>query len=123
MVDEENSRNPQALADAQKGQVPFGDRVLRRAAGRAAAGQEAGRAHRRPPHRRPGRASTTRRRSRRCTSRSTATGARIFRDVTRENVGKRMAILLIEKGKGEVVTAPVIRTEIGGGRVQISGGG
>ena len=48
-------------------------------------------------------------------------GARIFRDVTRENVGKRMAILLIEKGKGEVVTAPVIRTEIGGGRVQISG--
>ncbi len=50
-----------------------------------------------------------------------AAGARIFRDVTRENVGKRMAILLIEKGKGEVVTAPVIRTEIGGGRVQISG--
>ncbi|MFA7667241.1 MAG: protein translocase subunit SecD [Burkholderiaceae bacterium] len=50
-----------------------------------------------------------------------ARGARIFRDVTRENVGKRMAILLFEKGKGEVVTAPVIRTEIGGGRVQISG--
>lgn len=48
-------------------------------------------------------------------------GARIFKDVTRENVGKRMAILLIEKGKGEVVTAPVIRSEIGGGRVQISG--
>ncbi len=50
-----------------------------------------------------------------------AAGARIFRDVTRENVGKRMAILLIEKGKGEVITAPVIRSEIGGGRVQISG--
>ena len=50
-----------------------------------------------------------------------AAGARIFRDVTRENVGKRMAILLFEKGKGEVVTAPVIRSEIGGGRVQISG--
>jgi preprotein translocase subunit SecD len=32
-----------------------------------------------------------------------------------------MAILLFEKGKGEVVTAPVIRGEIGGGRVQISG--
>jgi len=48
-------------------------------------------------------------------------GARIFKEVTRENVGKRMAILLIEKGKGEVVTAPVIRSEIGGGRVQISG--
>jgi preprotein translocase subunit SecD len=50
-----------------------------------------------------------------------AKGARIFRDVTRENVGRRMAILLIERGKGEVVTAPVIRTEIAGGRVQISG--
>ncbi|NRF66694.1 protein translocase subunit SecD [Aquincola sp. S2] len=50
-----------------------------------------------------------------------AKGARIFRDVTRENVGKRMAILLFEKNKGEVVTAPVIRGEIGGGRVQISG--
>ena len=50
-----------------------------------------------------------------------AKGARIFRDVTRENVNKRMAIILFEKGKGEVVTAPVIRAEIGGGRVQISG--
>ena len=48
-------------------------------------------------------------------------GSRIFKDITRENVGKRMAILLIEKGKGEVITAPVIRTEIAGGRVQISG--
>ena len=48
-------------------------------------------------------------------------GARIFQQVTRENVGKRMAILLFERGKGEVVTAPVIRQEIGGGRVQISG--
>jgi len=48
-------------------------------------------------------------------------GARIFRDITRENVGKRMAILLIEKGNAEVITAPVIRSEIGGGRVQISG--
>jgi preprotein translocase subunit SecD len=38
-----------------------------------------------------------------------AKGTRIFRDVTRENIGKRMAILLFEKGKGEVVTAPVIR--------------
>ena len=48
-------------------------------------------------------------------------GARIFKNVTRENVGKRMAILLVEKGKTEVVTAPVIREEIGGGRVQITG--
>jgi len=48
-------------------------------------------------------------------------GARIFRQVTKENVGKRMAILLIEKGQAEVITAPVINEEIGGGRVQISG--
>jgi preprotein translocase subunit SecD len=48
-------------------------------------------------------------------------GARIFQEVTRENVNKRMAILLIEKGRGEVITAPVIRSEIPGGRVQISG--
>ncbi|MHA7599219.1 protein translocase subunit SecD [Alicycliphilus sp. T452] len=50
-----------------------------------------------------------------------AKGSRIFKDVTRDNIGKRMAIVLFEKGKGEVVTAPVIRSEIGGGRVQISG--
>ncbi len=48
-------------------------------------------------------------------------GAGIFKNVTRENVGKRMAILLIEKGNTEIVTAPVINEEIGGGRVQISG--
>jgi len=48
-------------------------------------------------------------------------GARIFRDVTRDNINKRMAILLFEKGRGEVVTAPVIRAEIPGGQVQISG--
>ncbi|MEI7842734.1 MAG: protein translocase subunit SecD [Gallionellaceae bacterium] len=50
-----------------------------------------------------------------------AVGARKFKEATRENVGKRMAIILFEKGKGEVITAPVIREEIGGGRVQISG--
>ncbi|MCW5258238.1 protein translocase subunit SecD [Verminephrobacter aporrectodeae subsp. tuberculatae] len=50
-----------------------------------------------------------------------AKGARIFRDITRESVGRRMAIVLFEKGRGEVVTAPVIRAEIGGGRVQITG--
>ncbi|MBC2769700.1 protein translocase subunit SecD [Pusillimonas minor] len=50
-----------------------------------------------------------------------AKGARIFRDVTRDNINKRMAILLFEKGKGQVVTAPVIRSEIPGGQVQITG--
>jgi len=49
-----------------------------------------------------------------------AKGARVMRDVSRENVGKRMAILLFEKGKGEVITAPVIRSELGA-RFQITG--
>jgi preprotein translocase subunit SecD len=48
-------------------------------------------------------------------------GARIFRDVTRNNINKRMAIVLFEQGKGQVVTAPVIRSEIPGGQVQITG--
>ena len=42
-----------------------------------------------------------------------AKGARILKDVSRENIGKRMAILLFEKGKGQVVTAPTIRGELG----------
>ncbi|MDH5859088.1 protein translocase subunit SecD [Lampropedia aestuarii] len=50
-----------------------------------------------------------------------APGSRIFRDITRANVNKRMAIVLFERGQGMVVTAPVIRQEISGGRVQISG--
>jgi preprotein translocase subunit SecD len=49
-----------------------------------------------------------------------AKGGRIMRDVSRENVKKRMAILLFEKGKGEVLTAPVIQSELGN-RFQISG--
>ena len=50
-----------------------------------------------------------------------AKGARIMKDLSRENIGKRMAIILFEKGKGEVVTAPVIRSELSGGRIKISG--
>jgi preprotein translocase subunit SecD len=49
-----------------------------------------------------------------------AKGARIMKDISRDNIGKRMAILLFEKGKGEVVTAPVIRGELGS-HFQISG--
>lgn len=48
-------------------------------------------------------------------------GARIFRDVTRDNIDKRLAIVLFENGKGQVVTAPVIRSEIPNGQVEISG--
>ena len=49
-----------------------------------------------------------------------ANGARMMKDVSRDNIGKRLAILLFEKGKGEVVTAPVIRSELGS-HFQISG--
>jgi len=44
-------------------------------------------------------------------------GARIFADVTNQNVNKRMAIILDRN----VYSAPVIREKIGGGRAQISG--
>jgi preprotein translocase subunit SecD len=48
-------------------------------------------------------------------------GTEIFRQVTASSVGQRMAMVLIEKNHAEVVTAPVIRSEIGGGQVEISG--
>ena len=48
-------------------------------------------------------------------------GARIFGQVTAESIGRRLAIILVEKGKGEVVTAPVIQAKIDGGQVQITG--
>ncbi|GFH62375.1 MAG: preprotein translocase subunit SecD [Candidatus Desulfovibrio kirbyi] len=44
-------------------------------------------------------------------------GARIFEQVTGENVNRRMAIVL----DGKVYSAPVIRERIGGGRASISG--
>ncbi|MCP2041348.1 preprotein translocase subunit SecD [Neisseria sp. HSC-16F19] len=48
-------------------------------------------------------------------------GAAIFADLTRNNVGKLMAMVLIDQGKAEVVTAPVINEAILGGRTIISG--
>jgi preprotein translocase subunit SecD len=47
-------------------------------------------------------------------------GARVFQQVTREGVKRRMAILLIDRGKPEVLTAPVIQSELGA-RFQITG--
>jgi len=49
-----------------------------------------------------------------------AKGGRIMRDVSRENFRKRMAMLIFEKGRGEVLTAPSINGELGN-RFQISG--
>ncbi|WP_092483427.1 protein translocase subunit SecD [Candidatus Ichthyocystis hellenicum] len=50
-----------------------------------------------------------------------SSGAEIFRELTRENVGKRLAIVLLEDGVASVVTAPRINEEIPNGRVQITG--
>ena len=50
-------------------------------------------------------------------------GSSIFADLTRANKGKVMAMVLIDQGKSEVVTAPRINEPITGGRVQITGMG
>ncbi len=120
MVDDENSGNPTLLEQASHGQPPLGDEYYVERGGRpllvkktvVLTGDRLTDAQ-------PGFDSQTHEAAVHLTLDSA--GARIFKDLTRDNVGKRMAILLIEKGRGEVVTAPVIRTEIGGGRVQISG--
>jgi preprotein translocase subunit SecD len=119
MVDEEKS-DAATLEKADKGQAPLGDDVFKNRDGRAVLVKknvvltgdyitDAG----------PGVDGQSGRSTVNVTL--DARGARIFQQVTRENVGKRMAILLIEKGSTEVITAPTINEEIGGGRVQISG--
>lgn len=119
LVDEEKS-DATTLANAEKGQAPLGDEVYKDRDGRPVLVKknvvltgdyitDAG----------PGVDSQSGRSTVNVTL--DARGARVFQQVTRENVGKRMAILLIEKGNTEVITAPVINEEIGGGRVQISG--
>lgn len=119
LVDEEKS-DPLTLENADKGQVPVGDEVFKDREGRPILVKknvvltgdyitDAG----------PGINNQTGQSVVNVTL--DGRGARVFQQVTRENVGKRMAILLIEKGNTEVITAPVINEEIGGGRVQISG--
>ncbi|MDR0479032.1 MAG: protein translocase subunit SecD [Burkholderiaceae bacterium] len=49
-----------------------------------------------------------------------AKGGRIMRDVSRDNLNKGMAIILFEKGKGQVISDATIRGELGT-RFQISG--
>jgi preprotein translocase subunit SecD len=49
-----------------------------------------------------------------------AAGGRIMRDVTRENLGKRMAIILFERGKGEAISVATIQGEFSN-RFQITG--
>jgi preprotein translocase subunit SecD len=120
MVDDDNTNSPAAIQAALAGQLPFGTELYMERDGRPIlvrrqvilTGDRINDAQ-------PGFDSQTGEPA--VHINLDGAGARIFQQVTRENVGKRMAILLFEKGRGEVVTAPVIRTEIPGGRVQISG--
>ena len=50
-----------------------------------------------------------------------SSGSSTFADLTTANKGKIMAMVLIDQGKAEVVTAPRINEPITGGRVQITG--
>jgi preprotein translocase subunit SecD len=119
MVDEEKM-NVEALEAARRGQVPFGDEFYVERNGQPLlVKKQVVLTCDRLTDAQPGFDNQTNEPA--VHLRLDGQGARIFQDVTRENVNKRMAILLIEKGKGEVVTAPVIRSEIPGGRVQISG--
>jgi preprotein translocase subunit SecD len=120
MVDDDNSASPSVMEQAANGQPPFGTEYYVERGGRPLLiKKQVVLTGDRLTDAQPGFDGQTQEPAVHLTLDSA--GARIFRDLTRDNVGKRMAILLIEKGKGEVVTAPVIRTEIGGGRVQISG--
>jgi len=49
-----------------------------------------------------------------------AAGARVMQEVTRENIGKPMGMILFEKGKGEVLTIATIQSEFGS-KFQITG--
>jgi preprotein translocase subunit SecD len=119
MVAEEHM-NPETLANAAKGQVPFGtEYYVERNGQPLLVRRQVVLTGDRLTDAQPGFDNQTNEPA--VHLRLDGQGSRIFQEVTRENIGKRMAILLIEKGKGEVVTAPVIRSEIPGGRVQISG--
>ncbi|MDO9449507.1 MAG: protein translocase subunit SecD [Rugosibacter sp.] len=120
MVDDEASNNPSIMERAARGQLPVGTEYYVERGGRPLlVKKQVVLTGERLTDAQPGFDGETQEAAVHLTL--DAAGARIFRDITRESVGRRMAILLIEKGKGEVVTAPVIRSEIGGGRVQISG--
>jgi preprotein translocase subunit SecD len=49
-----------------------------------------------------------------------AAGGRVMQEVTRENLGKPMGMILFEKGKGEVLTIATIQSEFGS-KFQITG--
>ena len=93
MVDEDNS-NPTALLAAQQGQIPFGDELYTERGGvPLLVKKQVVLTGDRLTDAQPGFDSQTHEPSVNLTL--DGPGARIFKDVTRDNVGKRMAILLI----------------------------
>jgi preprotein translocase subunit SecD len=120
MVDDEGTNNPNTIQAARAGQIPFGTELyIEREGTPILIKRQVVLTGDRINDAQPGFDNQTGEPAVHISL--DGTGSRIFHQITRENVGKRMAILLFEKGKGEVVTAPVIRSEIAGGRVQISG--
>ena len=112
MVDADNSKNSSALQAAQNGNVPFGTELLIDRSGEQIlvkkqfiiTGERINGAE----------PSFDGQNNQPIVRISTdSQGARILREVTGQNVGNRMAIVLIEKGKPEVITAPTIQSELG----------
>ncbi len=119
MVDEDNS-NPNAIREAELGRPPVGSELYReRGGGPVLVKRQVELTGERLTDAQAGFDNQTQEPAVHLTLDDR--GATIFKQLTRENINKRMAILLCERGRCEVVTAPVIRSEIGGGRVQISG--
>ncbi len=116
--------DPQKLDQAVKGQVPFGTELhySARASGKEALllGKQVVITGERLTDASPGFDSTDHRPIVSVTV--DGQGARVIQQVTREGVKRRMAILLVDRGKPEVLTAPVIQSELGA-RFQISGFG
>ncbi len=97
MVDEANS-NPEALLAAQQGQVPFGDELYTERGGSPLlVKKQVVLTGDRITDAQPGFDGQTHEPAVNVTL--DGPGSRIFKDVTRENVGKRMAILLIERAR------------------------
>ncbi len=116
--------DPQKLEQAIKGQVPFGTELhySARSSGKEALllGKQVVLTGERLTDASPGFDSTDHRPMVSVTV--DGQGARVVQQVTREGVKRRMAILLIDRGKPEVLTAPVIQSELGA-RFQITGFG
>ena len=119
LVDADNSKNSSALQAAQNGNVPFGTELLVDRSGEQIlvkkqfiiTGERINGAE----------PSFDGQNNQPIVRISTdSQGARILREVTGANVGNRMAIVLIEKGKPEVITAPTIQSELGS-NFQITG--